>query len=208
MKRALLLHGQKQTPVLVEETNDGGLIVQLNGKDLFRLQPVAEVQSFPNVTVPLNRQPQVSDLNGDPAHDWPLFVRKFQETQSALVMDMATFYKKQFGYSTPGIENMLRAGDDLVELQPVLSEIITTEGKLKYGARSAIAKQLGIKDAGGYRGRIDAVVSVLQGNYSALLEENGDLLEVSGAKVEDFNQKAVSPNTSTTFQERRKSANK
>lgn len=207
MKRALLLHGQKQTPVTVEETNDGGLIVQLNGKDLFRLEPVAEAAAFPKVAFS-NRQPQVPDLDGDPAHDWPLFVRRFQKTSPTLIMDVAAYYKKSFGYSTPGIENMLRAGDDLVELQPVLSEIITAEGKLKYGARSAIAKKLGFKDAGGWRGRINAVISLLMGNYSALLEENEGLLEVSGPKVEDFSQKAVSPDTSTTFQETRKAVKK
>ena len=51
MKRALLLHGTKQTAVTVEETNDGGLIVFVNGKDLFRLEPVAEAVEGPVVSL-------------------------------------------------------------------------------------------------------------------------------------------------------------
>lgn len=222
MKQALLLYGSKQTPVAVEETADGGLIVQMHNQELFRLQPVLSESSpelnrraggpatevaFADIAAVKGRKPVMSDFNGDPAHDWPLWVRRFHETQPLLVMDIAADYKKA-GYSTPSIENILRAGDDLIELQPILSEIIAPDGRIRYGAQSAIARQLGIKNAGvTYRKRIEAVLNLLLENYVAFLEETGAMLEVSRPKVEASAPKAASSATSTTFQKPPKAVN-
>lgn len=206
MKHALLLHGSKSTPVTVHETDDGGLIVQMNNQELFTLRPVEEAVAYPDLTTIQNRMPVMADLNGYPAHDWPLYVRRFQKLPDVLAA-VAHYYKNQVGYSVPSIEAMARANEDLAELQSILSEIVTPDGELKYRGRAAIGRKLGIKDAGAGSKRIDIVVSLLLGNYQAFVEESGALVEVSRPKVEVPGQKAVKAVTSTRFQAPPKAAN-
>lgn len=208
MKQALLVHGSKQTPVSVEETDGGGLIVWLNNVQLFKLQPVelAPAVTYPNLAAIQNRIPMLGDLNGSPAHDWTIFVRRFQKLPDVLAA-VAHYYKNNVGYTVPSIDAMARANEDLAALQSALPEIITPEGELKYRGRAIIGRKLGLKDAGAGSKRIDIVVSLLLGNYAAFIEESGALVEVSGPKVEVSSQKAAKTATSTPFQKPPKAVN-
>lgn len=192
-----MVHGGKQTPVDVEETTDGSLIVHLQGRELFKLEPV-EV-AFPDMATAQNRQPVLSDLNGDPAHDWPLFVRRFQKLQPDLLLGVAHYYKSK-GYTAPSIDNLLRAEEDMEQLLFTLPNLITDDGQLKRGHRARIADQLGVKDAGGYRGRIDAVVSLILASYEELLGN-------SGPKLGNFGQLVGNKAKSTQFQKPQKAVN-
>lgn len=206
MKRALLLHGSKQTPVTVEETSDGGLIVHLHNKELFRLEPVAEAASA-SAPAAKTRMPQMADLTGDPAHDWPLFVQRFQKSQPDLLTLVAHYYKKTFHYSTPSIEAVLRADEDLEALLPILPDLLTFNGELKRGHRARIGDQLGVKDAGNYRGRISAVIGLILNNLEELLASFGPKLGNFSQPLGNSEQKADLANKTNVFQEPRKTAN-
>lgn len=198
MKQALLVHGSKQTPVTVEEAADGGLIVHLHNRELFRLQPSAEV-AYPDIAAVKNKKPVMSDLTGDPAHDWPLFV-KLLRNHPDLLAGVAHWYKNKIGYSVPGIEAMARAEEDLEMLLPLLPNLITSEGQLKRGHRARIAETLGIKDAGNYTKRIDAVVGLISAGYEELL---GNF----EPKLGNFGPSLGNEAKSTRFQEPPKAVN-
>ena len=63
-----------------------------------------------------------------------------------------------------------RAQLDFDAIEPDdLPEILAADGSLKRGSRTLIAKSLGIRDAGNYRPRIDAVLDFIQANADELL---------------------------------------
>lgn len=121
----------------------------------------------------IDRLPVVTDLNGDPRHDWPLFVKRFHGGAAKdVLLAIAQYYKKEFGYSAPDIEATLEAEEKLLQdfelVRPVLPYILDANG-LRRGARARVAGELGIKDAGNYRGRIDSVIQFILDNFEELL---------------------------------------
>lgn len=121
------------------------------------------------------RKPAVTDLNGDPAHDWPLYVARFHSSAARdVLVAIAEHYKKRYGYRPPDVDIVLDAGErvglDFVTIQPYLVDILEADGGLKRGARARVAEALGVKDAGNYRSRVDAMLGFIQANLDDLLE--------------------------------------
>jgi len=131
-------------------------------------------------------QPTLADLNGDPRHDFPVFVRRFAKSSPDIVAAIAQVYKTK-GYKVPGMDAILQGYDDLDSVWPIRLKVVNATGELVYGARNRIAKALGIRDAGNYRQRIDTVVWLLK---YAPLEDYGSTLEVSESEVRSFGPKA------------------
>ncbi len=118
---------------------------------------------------------QITDLTGDPFHDWPLIMARFQNTLPWLVevilSDPATArYVKGYKSETqaePYTAEEQRMGDkarlwlDLDMVRPHLPKIIR-QGQFTYGHQSRIAEALGVPNQGSYRTRIQNVVSALQ----------------------------------------------
>jgi hypothetical protein len=129
------------------------------------------------------RQPVLADLNGDPRHDFPVFVRRFARSSPDVVAAVAQLYRSQ-GYKVPGMDGILQAFDDLDGVISIRRRLVNDQGELVYGARTRIAKTLGIRDAGNYRQRIDNLIWLLKSEIMAGLEDSGGLLEVSGASLE------------------------
>lgn len=127
------------------------------------------ISRAPAIEAP-RRKPVVDDLNGDPAHDWPIFVERFANSpaRSDILPMMVHLYKQQFGYKPPDVDAVLDASEqvslDFYLVQPYLPDILDTAGSLKRGARARIAEALGIKDAGNYRAQIDAVLEFISNN--------------------------------------------
>lgn len=182
MKRALLLHGQKRTPVTVEETNDGGLIVQLNGKDLFRLQPVAEA---------MGRNITVRDLDGLPPYKrLELLIERFsnsKEDMSDLVMDLMDDYKRLTGRRYEAVaQSESQLQQDLIILKRHMARIIV-DGELTRGWQSRIAEYLDLPNTGGaFRKRILAAGHSLREFYFSTAEK------VSTTEVETKNKRVSS----------------
>ena len=150
MKRALLLHGSRQTPVTVLETVDGGLIVRLNGQELFSLQPVAN---------PLEQEITVQDLSHLPAaRKLELLIDRFsnsREDMSDLVMDLMDDYRRLTGQRYEGaVQPANQVQQDLALLKPHLSRLLAG-GELVRGWQSRIAEILKLPNSGGsFRKRI------------------------------------------------------
>lgn len=126
-----------------------------------------------NLAKAADRQPTLSDLNGDPRHDFPVFVRRFAKSSPDIVAAIAQVYKTK-GYKVPGMEAILQGYDDLDSVWAIRLKIVNAKGEPVYGARNRVAKALGIRDAGNYRQRIDTVVWLLKyaplEDYQATLE--------------------------------------
>lgn len=131
------------------------------------------------------RKPEMRDLTGDPRKDFPLFVRRFARSSPDVVAAVAQLYKQQ-GYKFRGLDVILQAFDDLETVSAIRGQLINNQGELLYGARNKIAKTLGIRDAGNYRARIDALAWLLKSTTGAELEDFEPLLEDSGVELEDF----------------------
>lgn len=136
-----------------------------------------------------SRQPTLADLNGDPRHDFAVFVRRFAKSSPDIVAAIAQVYKTK-GYKVPGIDAILQGYDDLDLVWAIRLKVVNANGELVYGGRNRIGKALGIRDAGNYRGRIDTVIWLLKHNSDGLLEDfgvtlgdNGTGLGVSEPKV-------------------------
>lgn len=140
------------------------------------------------------RLPTLSDLNGDPRHDFPVFVRRFAKSSPDIVAAIAQVYKTK-GYKVPGMEAILQGYDDLDSVWVIRGKVVNTAGELVYGARNRIAKALGIRDAGNYRQRIDTVIWLLK---HAPLEDYQAELEVLESEVRSFEPKVPVSNTRTT----------
>jgi len=129
---------------------------------IIRDEDAAEAEIFNRITM--------NDLTGDPFHDWPLIVARFQHSLPDLV---------EVIYSDPKLTRYLRgqprdtaaqpaaqAGPsqlwlDLDAIRPHLS-LIVQDGQFVYGYQSRIAEALGVPNQGNYRRRIQNVVSALQ----------------------------------------------
>src|SRR5262245_28433834 len=74
-----------------------------------------EVTPASDTLVAPERKPVLADLNGDPRHDWPIFIRMFHGGAAAVdvLPAMAHLYKKQFQYSAPDIDAILEAEERL-----------------------------------------------------------------------------------------------
>lgn len=123
--------------------------------------------------------PTLADLNGDPRHDFPVFVRRFAKSSPDIVAAIAQVYKNK-GFKVPGMEAILQGYDDLDSVWAIRLKVVNAKGEPVYGARNRVAKALGIRDAGNYRQRIDTVVWLLK--YASLEDYGaslGTLLEVS-----------------------------
>lgn len=142
---------------------------------------------------PQLRQPQMTDLTGDPSHDWPLFVKRFGRKSLDVLVAAAEYYKRS-GAKVPAVEAILNAFDDLESVWPLRSKILDQRGEVLHGGRSAIARKLGVKDAGNYRARIDSVIWLLKNYPDGLLEENDARLEDSTASVRPFAAKPAKSN--------------
>lgn len=123
------------------------------------------------------RRPVLADLNGDPRHDWPIFVKRFHGGSAADVLPaIAHYYKSKHQYSAPDIDAILEATErldlDFEQVRPELADILDSSGRLRRGARARVAEALGVRDAGNYRGRIDAVLGFILENSVELLESN------------------------------------
>lgn len=129
-----------------------------------------------------SRQPTLADLNGDPRHDFAVFVRRFAKSSPDIVGAIAQVYKSR-GYKVPGMDAILQGYDDLDLVWSIRLKVINADGELVYGARNRIAKALGIRDAGNYRQRIDTVIWLLKHTSEDGLEVSGDKLEVFSPKV-------------------------
>lgn len=142
---------------------------------------------------PQLRQPAISDLNGDPHHDFPLFVKRFGRKSLGVVVSIAEYYRKQ-GVKIPAVDAVLAAFDDLDLLWPERHNIISNNS-LARGARSLIARKLNIKDAGNYRQRIDSAIWLLKNYPDDLLEENQAPLENNQPLLEDSDLKTAKSNS-------------
>lgn len=179
MKRALLLHGAKQTPVTVEETSDGGLIVHLNGKDLFRLEPVA---------VPMGRDITAQSLDDQPPYKrLELLIERFsnsKEDMSDLVMDLMDDYKRLTGRRYEAVaQSESQLQQDLIILKPHMAKLIAG-GELARGWQSRVAEYLDLPNTGGaFRKRILAAGHTLREFYFSTAEK------VSTTEVETKNRR-------------------
>src|SRR3990172_5610632 len=110
---------------------------------------------------------QITDLTGDPFHDWPLIVARFQYTLPWLVEVIlsdpktARFLKGHEVAEPPPVQ----AGPSQLWLPPaiVLPHLpkIIQNGQFTYGHQSRIAEALGVPNQGSYRTRIQNVASAL-----------------------------------------------
>ncbi|GIK42462.1 MAG: hypothetical protein BroJett011_62950 [Chloroflexota bacterium] len=141
------------------------------------------------------RQPTIADLNGDPRHDFAVFVRRFARSSPDVVAAIAQLYKSQ-GYKVPGVDAILQAYEDVDAVAAIRHQLINSQGELLYGARNRIAKTLGIRDAGNYRARIDTLIWLLKGIILARLEDFEPPLEDSRALLEDSGPKPAVSNSS------------
>lgn len=155
---------------------------------------IDQPEAIPFSRSPKLRQPMMTDLTGDPAHDWPLFVKRFGRKSLDVLVAAAEYYKRS-GAKIPAVEAILNAFDDLELVWPLRSKIIDARGEVLHGGRSAIAKRLNVKDAGNYRARIDSVIWLLKNYPSGLLEENDGLLENSEALLEKNDPKGPKSNS-------------
>lgn len=142
---------------------------------------------------PQLRQPQLADLTGDPSRDWPLFVKRFGRKSLDVLVAAAEYYKRS-GAKIPAVEAILNAFDDLELVWPLRSKILDRRGEVLHGGRSAIARKLGIKDAGNYRARIDSVIWLLKNYPDDLLETNDGPLEDFAPPVRTFEPKPANSN--------------
>lgn len=107
---------------------------------------------------------RLQDLTGDPHHDWPLIVARFQHTLPDLVELIYTdpaisrYVKEQ---AQPAQVKPSQLWQDLDVIRPHLPKIVHN-GQFVYGHQSRIAEALGIPNQGSYRRRIQNVVSALQ----------------------------------------------
>lgn len=118
---------------------------------------------------------QITDLTGDPFHDWRMIVARFQNTLPWLVEVIlsdpvtARYVKGHKGGAQPEpyaaeeqrLGNKARLWLDLDMVRPHLSEIVQ-HGEFTYGHQSRIAEALGVPNQGNYRRRIQNVVSALE----------------------------------------------
>lgn len=181
MKRALLLHGSKQTAVTVEETANGGLIVRLDNQELFSLQPVA---------MPASRDIVMGDLESLPAYrQYQLLIDRFsnsREDMSDLVMDLMDDYRRLTGQRYEGaVQSNNQLQQDLKTLKPHLARLIAN-GELARGWQSRIAEILDLPNSGGsFRKRILADGHALREFYFSTAEKN------AASVVENQNRRVV-----------------
>lgn len=179
MKKALLIHGAKQTPVTVEETSDGGLVVHLNGKRWFSLEPVEATEELPlppkpqqqewifksGEDLPENIVPQdepeitMSDLRPstpeNAEYNWRLIVRRFpwlfaKDYEYKNAVKYAEELANQKTVDNQPVKARGQLYQDLETIKPYLSEIIQ-DGRFVYGHQSVIARLLGGENHGGFR---------------------------------------------------------
>lgn len=174
MKQAVLFQATGKTIVTYTQLKSGAIVIYYDGEPVLGFKPTGNKQSRP-VAKPtlIEPKPVVTDLNGDPTHDYPLYVKRFQETAPEVVRAYALYCKEKLGYTVPDADKIFQVEDDLDLVQSILKEIIVN-GQLIRGARTRIAEQLGVKDAGNYRARIDAVIKAVLGNSN-----NSNVLEIS-----------------------------
>lgn len=193
MKRALLLHGSKQTPVTVEETSDGGLIVHLLGKVLFRLEPVAEAVSWfepARALTVAERRWQLKQfilskeyLRQPKAKKQALLIEYFSmsdavsdEDMDNLVQDLKADYKETAGQryeATEQSEGQLE--QDLRILKRHAEKIINDAGELVRGWQSRIAEYLNLPGTGGsHHRRIRDLGDALREFYSSTTVEDAE----------------------------------
>jgi hypothetical protein len=139
----------------------------------------------------------LADLNGDPRHDFSVFVRRFAKSSPDIVAAIAQVYKSR-GYKVPGVEAILQGYDDLDSVWAIRLKVVNAKGELVYGARNRIAKALGIRDAGNYRQRIDTVIWLLKHAPEEGLEVSEGKLEVLGSEVRSFEPKVPVSNSQVT----------
>lgn len=179
MKKALLFYGQKQTSVTVEEV-DGGLIVHLNGKELFKLQPVAAATG---------RDITIRDLEGIPPYKKiELLIERFsnsREDMSDLVMDLMDDYKRLTGRRYEAVmQSESQLNQDVKTLKVYIAKIISANGELVRGWQSRIAEYLDLPNTGGaFRKRILSAGHALREIYFSTAEK------VSTSEVETENRR-------------------
>lgn len=158
---------------------------------------IIHAETEPEVTAftrtPKLRQPQMTDLTGNPAHDWPIFVQRFGRDSLDVLIAVAEYYKRQ-GAKIPAVEAILNAFDDLELVWPLRSKILDQRSEVLHGGRSAVARKLGIRDAGNYRARIDSVIWLLKNYPDDLLETNNGPLEDFSPSVRTFEPKPANSN--------------
>lgn len=112
---------------------------------------------------------RITDLTGDPFHDWPLIVARFQYSQPDLVEAIlsdprtARFVKRKVNNGdvlSPQIAPS-QLWQDLDAIRPHLAKIIQA-GQFVYGHQSRIAEALGVPNVGNYRRRILNVAGALE----------------------------------------------
>jgi hypothetical protein len=171
------LHLPKRTVTVKAEIKNGRLTITDNHKIWFQLSgPFEALFSAPKpppTPAPRSAWPVVTDLTGDPHHDWLLFVKRFHGTPAADVLPAIAAYYKNRGYAVPGLEAIQAAEKqlevDVISIRSILPDIIEN-GQLKRGARSRIAQLWGVRDAGNYRPRINAVIEALLADANILTE--------------------------------------
>lgn len=180
MKRALLIDGQRQTPVTVEETTDGGWVIWIPNHSPLFLRPMeVEGSNFANrphpqqewvfndgEDLPENIEPQdhpqitLSDLRPstpeNSSYNWRLIVRRFPWLfAKSFEFKQAEKYAeqvaaKQFTSNDAPAKAPSQLQLDMKTIKPHLSEIIQN-GQFIYGHQSTIANLLGGKNDGAFR---------------------------------------------------------
>ncbi len=175
MKQALLVHGSKQTPVMVEQTENGGLVIWIPNHSPLFVRPMEEAdypQSQPEwifkdgEDLPENIEPQDhpqitrSDLRPstpeNEAYNWKLIARRFP-----WLFAKSFGYKQAEKYAEQEAARQMISHDtptqaksqlqlDLETIKPYLGEIIR-DGRFVYGHQSTIARLLGGTNDGGFR---------------------------------------------------------
>jgi len=119
----------------------------------------AEVETFNRI--------RITDLTGEPFHDWPLIVARFQNTLPWLIEVIMSdpaitrYLKIKNEDTTPPAAGPSQLWQDLDAVRPHLSKIVQA-GQFVYGYQSRIAEALGIPNQGSYRRRIQNVARALE----------------------------------------------